>query len=519
MNDIRRQQSKFIQITGVENMKAKLFLLLAYILLATGMFGSFTAYADTGIEKSKQDRIDEYVQREMKAGKIPGLSLGIVYGNEIVYLKGYGYADKERNPITPDTPFIIGSVSKTFTALAIRQLVNEGKLDYNAPVQKYISWFTTADPKASAQITIKHLIDHTSGFSKVSGEGVYTGYKYSLEQLVRQLSRVKLNRPVGSSSEYSNYNYLVLGLVVQTVSGKTYEEYVQENIFNPLEMENTFTSEDEADKKDMAMGHHVVYGMVIPTHIPYPKGNISHGFIISSAEDMAKYLICYLNSGYYKGMSIIPNNELKAPEYSAVSFSPKDKYYLSYWDIADGDRGYYGHQGETVNYSSTITLSQKSRYGIVILTNVSNSFNAPHINPDAISSGIISILSGRDVPPSSKVGISSGGIAMLVFIFISALVLALRAYRVKFFTSCILESRKKYAARLISTLVIDIAIPLAIIFVLPKAFDCTMAYALSAIPEQVFPLLFIAVILLIIGFVKIIKLFEVFNSRKLGASQ
>jgi len=96
--------------------------------------------------------IDEYVESKMRRARIPGLALAIVKDDEIVYLKGYGQADPSGRPVTPQTPFIIGSVTKSFTALAAMQLVEAGKIELDAPVQKYLPWFRVADANASAQI-------------------------------------------------------------------------------------------------------------------------------------------------------------------------------------------------------------------------------------------------------------------------------------------------------------------------------------------------------------------------------
>ena len=97
------------------------------------------------------------------SARIPGLALAIVRGDQIVYLKGYGRADASGRPVTPQTPFLIGSITKSFTALAVMQLVEAGTVDLDAPVQRYIPWFRVADPRASAQITVRHLLTMTSG--------------------------------------------------------------------------------------------------------------------------------------------------------------------------------------------------------------------------------------------------------------------------------------------------------------------------------------------------------------------
>ena len=115
--------------------------------------------------------IDEYVRRQMKDARIPGLALGIVRDGHTVHLRGFGRADESGGPFTPQTPFFIGSTSKSFTALAVMQLAEAGKVDLDAPVQRYIPWFQVADPEASAQITVRHLLNQTSGLTERAGRG------------------------------------------------------------------------------------------------------------------------------------------------------------------------------------------------------------------------------------------------------------------------------------------------------------------------------------------------------------
>ncbi len=113
--------------------------------------------------KIDSNAIDTYIADKMLWPRIPGLALAIVKGDQIVYLKGYGQADPSGHPVTPQTPFIIGSVTKSFTALAVMQLVEAGKVKLDAPVQRYIPWFRVADPVISAKITVGELLYQTSG--------------------------------------------------------------------------------------------------------------------------------------------------------------------------------------------------------------------------------------------------------------------------------------------------------------------------------------------------------------------
>src|SRR5216684_1056487 len=220
-------------------------------------------------------------------------------------LPGLGKAAPSR-PVTPQTPFILGSLSKSFTAMAIMQLVETGKVELDAPVQHYISWFRVANPAACSQITIRHLLTHTSGISKYVGRELLAGKgNQTMEQQVRHLATVALTKPVGTTFKYSNTNYLILGLVIQMVSGQPYEFYIQQHIFAPLQMQHSFTSEKEAQQDGMATGYRWWFGFPIPAHVSYLADALPAAFLISSAEDMAGYLIAYLNEGRYGEASVL----------------------------------------------------------------------------------------------------------------------------------------------------------------------------------------------------------------------
>jgi CubicO group peptidase (beta-lactamase class C family) len=191
--------------------------------------------------------IDSYIQKEMGELHIPGLALGIVHGDKLVHLESFGEADPSGRAVTPQTPFILASVSKSFSALAIIQLSEAGKVDLDAPVQRYVPWFRVADKAASNQITVRNLLIHTSGLPEdTSFEPMRSNDMGddALDERVRALSEVQLDQPVGAAFEYTDANYDVLGLIVQRVAGQSYESYVQERVFAPLDMSHSFTNQD-----------------------------------------------------------------------------------------------------------------------------------------------------------------------------------------------------------------------------------------------------------------------------------
>ncbi len=139
----------------------------------------------------------------MQRHRFEGMAVAITQGEEIVYLNGFGSAGSSR-PVTTDTPFFIGSVSKFFTALTVMQLVDQGLVDLDAPVQTYLPWFTTADGTAASQITIRHLLNHTSGMSNASLRRPLVTEETTPEETVCHLSQAELTSPPGTAFNYFN---------------------------------------------------------------------------------------------------------------------------------------------------------------------------------------------------------------------------------------------------------------------------------------------------------------------------
>src|SRR5512138_1914844 len=133
-------------------------------LVASLLMPSFSGFAKSDPQLDLE-AIDAFLQAQVKANRLPGLAVAIVQGDKIIFAKGYGEAARDK-PVTPQTQFYIGSVTKGFTALAIMQLVEQGKLELDVPVQKYLPWFRVADPEASSKITVRHLLNHTSGLGE-----------------------------------------------------------------------------------------------------------------------------------------------------------------------------------------------------------------------------------------------------------------------------------------------------------------------------------------------------------------
>jgi CubicO group peptidase (beta-lactamase class C family) len=366
--------------------------------------GSETPTANGAAAASSFAEIESFVKDEMAAQRIPGLALGIVEGDRIAYMRGFGTADDSGAEVTPQTPFIIGSVAKSFTALAIMQLVEAKRVELDAPVQRYVPWFRVASERASAEISVRHLLNHTSGLSTKTGrsfQGDGDTSATALEQAVRKLESAALTAPVGSKYQYSTINFSVLGLIVQTVSGQSYEDYVEKRIFDPLQMWNSYTSEAAAQPHGLATGHNYWFGRSRAADLPYNRGLVPAGYLIASAEDMTHYLISQLNSGRYDGTAVLSSAGIEELQRPAVPTPEEDTSYAMGWFVGPrNDIPAIHHQGETFNFHSNVVLTPQSKRGVIVLMNAEDSLDLfVSGRMGTLADGVTSLLEGRE-PPS-----------------------------------------------------------------------------------------------------------------------
>jgi CubicO group peptidase (beta-lactamase class C family) len=349
------------------------------------------------------DRIDAYVRQEMSRTPKSGLALGIVHQDQIVHVFNAGSADPTGRPVSSETSFDIGSVAKTFTALAIQQLVAAGQIKLDDPVQTYIPWFRIADPEASKLITVRQVIDQTSGIPHEAGNRAHLlDPQYTLEDLVRLASTESLNRPVGESFEYSNVNYLIAGMVVEAVSGVPYNEYIQEHIFKPMEMDHCYLSQEVAEQNGMATGYRNWFGFLVPSHDRIAPGTYSMGHALCSVEDMEHYLIAYLNDGVYKGINIVQPG---SPVPSMLS-SKLGAYYDLHWYLQPGSSYYTAEEwsGGSFSFNSDLQILPGQHWGVIILRNARPDMLIPTTNASSIAGGVASLLQGWQPRANQGIG-------------------------------------------------------------------------------------------------------------------
>lgn len=338
------------------------------------------AQAFTPLVEADFDRIDTYIETQLKEADIPGAALVIVERGEIVHLRGFGIADSDGRPVTVETSLVIGSVSKSFTGLAVMQLVEAGKIELDAPVQEYLPWFRVADPEASRQMKVRHLLNHTSGFSTFEGRTHYGSRDMSdeaIEHRVRALRRAKLTAPVGQGTDYSNVNYAILGAIIESVSGRSYENHIQESIFDPLDMANSFTSVEAAKQHGFTPGYRYWFGKPFAASgIPYPRGDIAAAHLISCAKDMGNYLLAHMNGGTLGDARILSEAGV------SMLHTPAEKhlYYAMGWEVwvVNGIR-VVTHGGITPSSYVRMAIVPEHQRAYVILINAMNHLSGPDV--------------------------------------------------------------------------------------------------------------------------------------------
>jgi len=375
-----------------------IYILVCGLIMAAPLLAPLSAAHAQGAPNLDLDAIDAFLKSCVTTYHIPGLSIAIVKDNQVVMLRGYGEA-RPGQPMTPKTQLYLGSVTKSFTALAVMQLVERGKLELDAPIQRYLPWFKVADPAASAQITVRHLLNHTSGLS-AAGDPNASDYPLSLTDQVKALQNARLTAPVGAQFQYYNQNYRVLGLLIEQVSGQSFGDYMRANILGPLQMNSTVAH--PADAPNLAQGHSQAFGFPLPRTQPFRPAALPSGYLISSAEDMAHYVIALLNDGRYQ------DRQLVKPETLAQIFTLpsgiKSEYGMGWLIAQDKLFGtFYYHSGALENFHAEVLMLPTQKIGIAVLANQSGAIPMLMTWPNILLDGIGELISGRP-PKSSPLG-------------------------------------------------------------------------------------------------------------------
>lgn len=306
--------------------------------------------------------IEDFIDTEMPASGVPGLAYAVVADGEVtsVGARGVVKIGGDRK-VTPDTAFLTGSISKSFTALAVMQLVEAGAIDLDTEVSHYLDSFSG---QPAGAITIRQLLSHTSGFSTLQGNASHTDITSGKDELARRVDQLAHVNPAYKPDqrwEYSNTNYQILGRLIEVVSGQEYQSYIATNILEPVGMEHSFVADGEIHES-MATGHRPWFG----TKRPLPenttdRGTAPQGGIVASANDLARYLQVMMN-----GQDDVLSAEGKARMMRPASDA--SPFYGFGWFV-DSSNGTVGHEGGGVGFETLATMVPAEKKAVVVLVN------------------------------------------------------------------------------------------------------------------------------------------------------
>ena len=461
-------------------MKKKTPLILIAILsiacLLNCIFSAPVCVEAAAAETDIYGDIDSYLQECAENARIPAMSVTIVDKSNVLLSQSYGECE------SCDTPFLLGSVSKSFTALCVMQLVEQGKIDLNADISTYLPNASDGD-----KITVRQLLNHTSGLGE---HQTLKNYKIINEQ---------------GTHTYANVNYSLLGEIIEAVSGKPYGEYIQENVFEPLQLSHTAAAFDESIENGLIDGYTNYWGFHLKNSHKYPSSEndwitVPAGYISSSANDLGKYLQMYLNGGN----GIISEQSIETMFYGDTVYIDDDvPYWYGYgWNTIKEplSEPVLRHSGLIETGTACIFILPESGIAIAITANVNDYFVTNEMM-DSLGWGVVLMLLG-DQPNEIK---SSDYV--LSHLRIDSIMLAVSA--VGIVSLCLISKyadrikRAKKSAAVISLIAFNLLLPIFILLLVPIFFATPLWVAKAFVPDVYITVVVSASLLFISGLIRV----------------
>lgn len=317
--------------------------------------------------------IDAYIEKSMRFWDVPGVAIAIVKEGRVSYLQGYGVCRVgEARRVDENTLFAIGSCTKAFTAAALALLVDEKKLDWDDPIVRYLPYFELKEPWMTREITVRDILSHVSGLERA--DLLWYGSSLSREEVFSRLKSLQMEKNFRSEFGYNNLLYLVAGELLLPLTGKSWDEFIQERFFIPLEMTKSSSREEILSKEvNLASPHQKIDGIVTPIHSRSVDNNAPAAAIYSSAKDMSHWVQMLLRKGYYNGVQILSAERIEELFSPQMAVERKDGSLLCYglgWYV-DSYKGnkVVEHAGCVDGMGALVTLLPEKNLGFVILTN------------------------------------------------------------------------------------------------------------------------------------------------------
>lgn len=311
--------------------------------------------------------ISRHIRKEMKRLQVPGVALGIYHKSQ-EFSAGFGVTSVEHPlPVTVDTLFQTGSISKTFTGTLMMMLVEQGKVDLDAPVRKYIQDFEVQDQEVSRKVTVRHLLTHMGGWVGDYFNDFGNGDD-ALDRMVRDIAKLPQVQPLGTIWSYNNTGFNVASRIIEVVTQKPYEQAMQDMLFNPLKLEMTFFyPSDIFFTHRFVVGHQNVKGEVKVAR-PWAIGRAGNGVggVVSTVRDLLKYARFHMSRGK-KG--VITGKSLKAMRVPQADAGARGMMGLTWFIRRVGDVTVYAHGGATMGQQAYFFFIPDQDFACAILTN------------------------------------------------------------------------------------------------------------------------------------------------------
>lgn len=427
--------------------------------------------------------LDIYLRSCVENAHIPSLSVTIVDKDNVLFAQSYGGCE------SCDTPFLLGSVSKSFTAVCVMQLAEQGKIDLNANISAYLPNATDGD-----WITVSQLLNHTSGLGEYQTLG---NYKIINEQ---------------GSHHYANVNYSLLGKIIEAVSGKSYHDYIAENILEPLRLSHTTATLDKSLENGLIDGYINYWGFHIKSSHQYPSSEnawitVPAGYLSSSTNDLGKYLQMYLNGGN----GILSEQSIDTMFYGDTVYVDSEvPYWYGYgWTTVKEplSEPVLRHAGLIETGTSCVFILPESGIAIAIAANVNDYFVTNNMM-DSLGWGVVLMLLGS--PPneiaSNAYALSHLQIDLIMVVMLTAAVLSM----------CLIpkyKDRIKRGKRLTMVLLLvcfHLLLPVFILMLVPLFFATPLWVARAFVPDVFITVIVSSALLFTSGAIKGVILYKPF---------
>ncbi len=373
--------------------KDKLFAGIGALTMIGGQAEAFDTVQPDALIQERLEKVDLLMNQALESLRIPGMAVGIVVDGKVVFLKGYGVRNfTDPSPVTENTLFAIGSCSKAFTTFALGQLVDEGLLAWDDPVIRYLPEFRLKDVHATHHLTIRDLVTHRSGLPR--HDMVWYNAEFPRYEILNRLPHLEPTYDLREKFQYNNVMYAVAGLVIEKVSGITWEEFVQERIFQPLGMDHSnFSVETSEQTNDFASPHTEKNEKI--EAIPFRKiSNMGPaGSINSSVKDMVNWIALQLSEGgqLIQKSTLKEMHQVHMPVHEPM-FEDLFGYGLGWFTGLHDGRYIVAHGGGIDGFISEVTLYPKEKIGVVLLTNS----DSHGVFPTMAAYGIADLLLGKE---------------------------------------------------------------------------------------------------------------------------